>query len=98
MNREEVIGAMAVAIDTCSGQIYSLCEYGLNADNQFALTNAAGAALQAITGTGYAVVPVEPTEAMLDAQFMAYNSIDNISLSDWDKAKAIYKAMLDAAK
>ena len=51
------------------------------------------AAWQARVPEGYVVVPVEPTERMLDS---AYSSIsDNLHYADLEN---IYKAMLEAAE
>jgi hypothetical protein len=54
-------------------------------------------ALAAIKDAGYAVVPVEPTEAMLMAVPLLVAGIDP-SYSNHTLSRKVYKIMLEAAK
>jgi predicted CoA-binding protein len=58
---------------------------------------AAQAALTAMAEAGYAVVPVEPTEAMVEAgnNALCDNGVDDIQDDD---ALAAYRAMISAAQ
>jgi hypothetical protein len=61
------------------------------------LDDATDAALAAIKDAGYAVVPVEPTEAMLMAVPLLVAGIDP-SYSNHTLSRKVYKIMLEAAK
>ncbi|MEM9085346.1 MAG: hypothetical protein AAGB23_05435 [Pseudomonadota bacterium] len=87
MNREALIEAMARALK--AGVVTP--QHGDRIDAQ--------AALQAITDAGYAVVPVEPTEAMT-RQGMALALKTTLSGDyTWrDYAQDFYKAMIEASQ
>ena len=58
----------------------------------------ADAILSALEAAGYAVVPVEPTEAMLQAKIHIRATGQDVMESRYDLRPTIWKVMLAAAK
>ena len=80
MNRDKVIEVIAKAVETSLGNARILAEHQAQNEPE------AYTAIQALTDAGYAIVPVEPTEAMLEG-----GGAKNLR-------RGIYKAMIEAGK
>jgi hypothetical protein len=98
MSDEKIVEVMARAI--CDGEGSPCCSWQACVDAERSCPGArlseARAALSALRDAGYAVVPVEPTEAMLSAYWDSVER-EHDALTMKGKAAARYRAMIAAA-